>query len=180
MLALLGGCASDAPSGDAAPAGPDPLLRLTEEGVAGLDGTTSFSPEAVRAALPEGFAIETGRVETTRDTIPVFYAFSDGQIILEVYPDGQRQRVGRIDASSELVMGPNATQAGAGFGAMNGADMSCEPGTDELTGRAVCSPRGGGPFRYVFAHGADTARGELPDRDVLAQSILERIVWMAP
>ena len=162
-----------------AEAAPAALLVLTEDGVGGLSGTTPFSPEAIQAALPEGFAIEEGRVMTERDTIPVYYAFSEGQIILEVYPDRTREQVGRVDAASELVVGPGGARAGAGFGEVDGDEMSCEPGDAELTGRAICKPSSGGPVRYVFAHGADTGRGELPSREVMAQSILERIVWEA-
>ena len=178
LLLALAGCADEAPgTGAGEPAAPGTLLGIDASGVGALSAETPFSPEAVRAALPEGFEIETGRIETERDTVPVLYAFSDGQIILEVFPDRTRDRVGRIDAASALVAGPQGARPGDGFSDVGGGGMDCQPGTEELAGRAVCRASGGGPVRYVFAHGADTPRGALPERDVLAQSILERIVW---
>ncbi|OZC04377.1 DUF1131 family protein [Rubricoccus marinus] len=175
-LLLLAGCGTEAP----AASGEEPLLTISERGAGTITADTEFSPEALREALPEGFEIETGRLDLPGDTIPILYAFSDGHMILEVFPDRSRQRIRRIDASSEWVAGPEGARAGARFADVGGRRMACVPGTADLAGRALCTPREGGPVRYVFAHGAETARGELPGRDVLAQSILERIVWMAP
>ncbi len=178
LLLLALGCGGE-PTPDVA-SGDPALLTMSEAGAGQVTAQTAFSPEALREALPEGFEIETGQLNLADDTVPVLYAFSDGHMILEVYPDRSRERVRRIDASSERVAGPTGARAGALFSEVGGRQMTCAPGTEDLAGRALCEPGGGGRVRYVFAHGAETARGELPSDDVLAQSILERIVWTAP
>lgn len=180
-LALLSGCVGD---GAATAGGSDEraetLLTLTPEGAGGLTDATPFDAEAIAGALPEGFVLEPGQIEIdSASTLPVLYAFYDGQIVLEVYPDAAG-RVGRIDAASATVASPRGVRPGAGFEDARGGDMACEPGRDELSGRAVCRPASGGPIRYVFAHGVATAPDQLPDREALRQSILERLVWTAP
>lgn len=173
LLAASGGCAEAEREVDL----PPPLLELDASGAGGITAETPFSPEALREALPEGFALERGEILTESDTIPVLYAFAEGEIVLEVYPDRSRQRVGRIDASSARVEGPGGVQPGVSWAEADGDDMECRPGRGELTGRAVCTSASAGPVRFVFAHGARTARGELPARSVLRRSILERVLW---
>lgn len=154
------------------------LLTLGSEGTAGLRAETAFTAEAIQGGLPDTFVLEADRVSLDSTSVPVFYAFFEGLIVLEVYPAANGRTIGRIDAASAKVAGPGGVRPGAGFRQADGDDMACEPGRDELEERAVCTR--GGPLRYVFAHGARMAPGELPERDVLRQSILERIVWVAP
>ena len=174
VAGCLAGCASEGASpSTAAPA----LLTLGPAGAGDLAARTPFRADAIQAALPDGFVLESDRVSLDSASVPVFYAFHEGLIVLEIYPSGGGT-VGRIDAASAEVAGPDGERPGAGFREADGDDMACAAGRDELAERAVCTR--GGPLRYVFAHGARTLPGELPDRDVLRQSILERIVWIAP
>ena len=176
----LAACA-DEPAPDAAPATSptDPATRLTldPDGVGRLGAETPFDTAAVRAALPPGFAVELRSVETEDGLVPVAWALRDGLLVLEVYP-GDGGGVGRIDAASDQVAGPDGARTGQTFADLGGADMDCDPGEQELSGRVVCRPRRGGSVRYVFAH-ADADAGRLPDDDRLANALLERLVWTA-
>ena len=171
----LAACA-DAPAPDPAPLSADPAaaLALGADGVGALGAETPFDAAAVGAALPPGFAVEphlTGGV-------PVLWALRDGLLVLEVYPGDDGARVGRIDAASDAVAGPDGARTGQTFAELDGAGMDCEPGDGELSGRAVCRRGRGEPVRYVFAHaGADV--GGLPSDDQLADALLERLVWTA-
>lgn len=159
---------------------PPPLLTIDEGGAGGLDASTAFSRDAIAAALPEGFELEESQVVAEGDSVatPVLYAFHEGQIVLEVSPDTSGRRVARIDASSAEVAGPRGLRPGMDFREARADRMRCEPGRGDLSGRAVCA-LGGGPLRYVFAHGGAPMPGALPDEEVLERSILERIVWVA-
>ena len=180
-LALFAACA-DAPAPAAPrPASPtDPVTRLTLDagGVGPLGAETPFDTAAVRAALPAGFVVELRSVETDAGLVPVAWALRDGQLVLEVYPDAASAAVARIDAASDQVAGPGGARTGQTFDALGGADMDCDPGDAELSGRVVCRPASGGAVRYVFAH-ADADDGRLPDDDRLANALLERLVWTA-
>ena len=174
---------AEAPSAETAEAPPG-LLALTPEGVGGITGEMPFDPGFLRATLPDGWVVEVGQIEIpapdttqTADTLQVFYAFYDGLIVLEVYPDARGERVGRVDATGEGVIGPGDRRVGATFSAIGGPSMTCEPGADELEGRAVCAPVSGSAIRYVFAHGAAAPPGQLPPEGDLADAMLERMIW---
>ena len=176
-IAACGGNPEPEPQPTAsAPGDPATVLAMGEGGVGRLGAGTPFDTAAVRAALPAGFAVELRSVETEDGLVPVAWALSDGQLVLEVYPDGDG-RVGRVDAASDQVAGPEGARTGQSFADLDGASMDCDPGQAELSGRVVCRPRRGGPVRYVFAHAA--AAGEVPDDDQLATALLERLVWTA-
>lgn len=185
-LALLLGLAlsacADAPAPDATPASsPTDLatvLTIGPDGVGRLGAETPFDTTSVRAALPPGFAVELRSVETEDGLIPVAWALRDGQLVLEVYPADGGAEVGRIDAASDQVEGPDGARTGQTFADLDGADMDCDPGEEELSGRVVCRPGRGGAVRYVFAH-ADALDGRMPDDDRLANALLERLVWTA-
>ncbi|MEM1054569.1 MAG: DUF1131 family protein [Bacteroidota bacterium] len=176
-LAGLAGCIDGGTSGSETQ---ETLLALRPEGVGALDAETPFSAEAVGEALPDGFALEPGQLEIDSvTTLPVLYAFYEGQIVLEVYPDTTRGTIGRIDAASEAVTSPSGVRPGAGFAEAGGDDMDCEAGQAELSGRAVCTPSRSAAVRYVFAHGGAPVPGALPDEATLRHSVLERLVWTA-
>lgn len=176
-LVVLGGCGRDTPEAEEAVV--PPLLTIGPEGVEGLDARTPFSRDALASALPPDFELEEGQLVTETDTIPVpvLYVFHEGQIMLEVSPDASGVYVGRVDAASAEVEGPNGLRPGLGFEDAGGRDMTCDPGRGDLSGRAVCTR--GGPLRYVFAHGGAPTPDALPSDETLRQSILERIVWTA-
>ncbi len=172
----LGACSPEPPETPATPdAGPNALV-LGTDGIAGLDGATPFDTAAVRAALPPGFTVEVRSVETEAGRVPVLWALRDGRLVLEVYAGADGATVGRIDAADEGVAGPTGLRVGRTFAEADGADMDCEPGAEELSGRAVCRPDGG-PVRYVFASRSTGPDGALPPADSLADALLERLVW---
>ena len=180
LLAALGlalaACGPDpAPGAAPASAPASSALTMTDDGVGPLGAETPFDTAAVRAALPAGFAVERQSAETEGEAVPVVWALRDGLLVLEVYP-GDDGRVGRVDASSDQVEGPDGARTGQTFAELDGAGMRCEPGEHELGDRVVCRKRRGA-VNYVFAHAA--AAGTMPDDDELADAILERLVWRA-
>lgn len=177
LVALaLGACADPAPEPvPAGPGGAPSALALGPEGVGPLGAETPFDTAAVRAALPPGFAVELQSADADGERAPVIWALRDGLLVLEVYP-GADGRVGRVDAASDQVEGPDGARTGQGFAEVGGGRMDCEPGEEDLTGRVVCRARRG-PVRYVFAHSAPA--GTPPDDDQLADALLERLVWRA-
>lgn len=177
----LGACASEPEPAPSASLGSETSAALTlgADGIGRLDGSTPFDTAAVRAALPPGFTVELRSVETEAGLVPVAWALRDGQLVLEIYPDEDGATVGRVDAASEQVEGPTGLRVGQTFADADGADMDCDLGTEELSGRAVCRPASGGPVRYVFASRYTDPGGALPPPDSLANALLERLVWTA-
>ena len=162
-------CGPDGPADSVAPVPPSALV-LGADGVAGLGAATPFDTAAVRAALPPGFAVER------QPGGGALWALRDGRLVLEVYP-GEGGRVGRIDAVSDDVVGPDGARVGLQtFADLDGLD--CEPGAASLDGRAVCRRRGS-PVRYAFASRAVVPGQPLPPADGLAGALLERLVWTA-
>ncbi|HEX8385663.1 MAG TPA: DUF1131 family protein [Rubricoccaceae bacterium] len=171
------------------PAAPDPSatggtrvegsadLVVGEAGVGPLGAETPFDTAAVRAALASGFTTELRSVETARGLVPVVWALRDGQLVLELYADPSGARVGRVDAPNEAVSGPGGARVGQTFADVGGADMDCEAGTDELSGRAVCRGDDRGVL-YVFAS-QQTLGPDLPPAEALTDALLERLVWRA-
>ena len=178
VLALaLAACADD-PTPVAAPSPDDPAARLAldTDGVGQLGAETPFDTAAVRSALPPGFAVELRSVETEAGPTPVAWALRDGLLVLEVYPGDDGATVGRIDAASDQVAGPDGARTGQTYADLGGGRMDCEPGERDLAGRVVCRASRGASVRYVFAHAAADA-SRLPDDDQLADALLERMVW---
>ena len=168
----LAACATDpAPSPDAPAATASGGLVLGPDGLGRLGAETPFDTAAVRAALPAGFAVEVHAVETEAGRVPAIWALRDGLLVLEVFGG---ETVSRIDAASDPVAGPGGARVGQSFADAGGDGMDCAPGAGAFAGRAVCEDGG---VRYVFAH-AHAGDG-LPDRDALAEALLERIVWTA-
>ena len=181
LALVLTACAGD-PAPDADPASPltdvATALTLDADGVGRLGAETPFDTAAVRAALPPGFVVELRSAETEAGLVPVAWALRDGLLVLEVYPSDDGAQVGRIDAASDQVAGPDGARTGQTFAELDGAGMDCEPGEGGLSGRAVCRQGRGESVRYVFAH-ADADAGGLPSDDQLADALLERLVWTA-
>ncbi len=179
LAMALAACAGD-PSPDAAsttsPDAPTAQLTLDDDGIRPLGAETPFDTAAVRSALPPGFAVELRSVETEAGLVPVAWALRDGLLVLEVYAGDDGATVGRIDAASDQVAGPDGARTGQSFADLDGGRMDCEPGDGDLTGRVVCRASRGASVRYVFAHGGADA---MPDDDQLANALLERMVWTA-
>lgn len=150
-------------------------LTLGEAGVGQISSETPFDTAAVRAALPSGFTTELRGAEIEAHVVPVVWALRDGQLVFEVYADASGARVGRVDAPSEAVVGPGGARVGQTFADVGGAGMDCEPGAEELSGRAVCRGDADGVL-YVFAS-QQTLGPDLPASDALAEALLERLVW---
>ena len=181
LAVALAACAGDAAPDDASPAPPGSStaqLALDADGVHQLGAETPFDTAAVRSALPPGFTVELRSVETEAGPAPVAWALRDGLLVLEVYPSDDGATVGRIDAASDQVTGPDGARTGQTFADLDGGQMDCEPGDGDLAGRVVCRASRGSPVRYVFAH-ADADASRLPDDDQLADALLERVVWTA-
>ena len=176
-VAAAAGLAACGPSAD--PDAPPPLLTLTDDGVGGLGAATPFRRDAVGAALGEGFAIERGSLELAPPdsanpavTMPVLYAFHEGEIVLELYPDAAERALARIEAPSDAVAGPRGARVGRTFAGMDGRRLDCRAGRDELDGRAVCGLTDA--VAAVFAHGGGS---ELPEPRAMADAPLERLLW---
>lgn len=160
--------------GPAEPEAPTPSAEtsepvLDEDGLGRLGAETPFDTAAVRAALPSGFAVEGGATDVSG--APILWALRDGLLILEVHR-GEDGRVGRVDAVSDQVEGPDGARTGQSYADLGGR-MACDPGEGDLAGRAVCRR---GAIRYVFAHGGAP---DAVDDDELEAALLERMVWMA-
>lgn len=180
LLAVALAACADAPA-PAAPPVSSPneaatALTLGADGVGQLGAQTPFDTASVRQALPPGFAVEVRSVETENGRVQVAWALRDGLLVLEVHP-GDDGHVGRIDAASDQVAGPDGARTGQSFAELGGGDMDCDPGEGDLGGRIVCRTSRGS-VRYVFAH-ADADGGQMPDAAQLADAMLERLVWTA-
>ena len=173
----LAACA-DAPAPSAPDATPPPPggLVLSDDGLAGLDAGTPFTPEAVAEAIGEGVTAELAP-GTDAGSAGTLWVLRDGLLLAEVLRE-PRMAGGdgptRVEVVGAGIAGPGGAEVGQAFADTELARRDCEVGTGDRAGSAVCELGG---VELVFAHGGDPAA--LPDADALGRALLTRMVWRA-
>lgn len=154
-------------------------LAVTAEAVGGITRATSFSREAVAAALPGFEVTETSR-GSEGEPVSVLEASRNDKTALTVFEGtpGQIRLIVVTDPAAALAGG---TPIGSTYADIYGdSTPACTPGNEEASGRVFCPGAGLANVRLFFTGSWDGPDGTVPPNDVLAAWTASAIIWTAP
>lgn len=154
-------------------------VTVTAAGVGKVTAETVFTKEGLSAALP-GFLVSDLATGAEGAPVKAFEAKRGGRPALRIF-EGAPGKVGRVLVISAGIPGPGNVYVGASLFNAYGDDgaPSCQPGTEEASGKVLCPAPGVPAVTYVFAGAWSGPDGTLPPGDVLAKWTVEAILWKA-
>lgn len=154
-------------------------FQLTENGLGGLNGGTSFTVEAVSAALP-GFSISEENTYSEGDAYPAIFVRDGDTLIAQVFPRFEMtSHVGAIVVSDASISFKGRANIGNRFDMLGDTPTDCIAGLEERSGLALCRDAEFPHVGLVFGGEWAGPDGELPPSDVLNTFTLKEISWSA-
>lgn len=175
---VLAACSATTEIGDASYLRSEPVIQMTPSGVGPIGSGTPYSREAISTALPS-FEFDNVRTMSEGEVRHLLAAFKGGMQQLQFEPGGSNGLIGRVHLVGQEAAGPNGERIGMTYVESGGSSLNCAAGQEEWTGMALCRT----PDQrliYIYApEGYNGPDGVMPPADVLRQSRLVRIVWVA-
>jgi hypothetical protein len=180
VLAAGLGCGNDEPPPAPTPTEkPKPKVKPTEMRVSSTRVgtiTKSVEPtiEGVEAALSSFYQVVPNIGGLAGARIAVKF---DGEVVLQVFPSEDGERIERIYSRSEHVTFPWETKVGARMGDQKHWDrMSCELAEAPFEGRALCKGYEKGRVAYLV-EGWEGEATTLPGKDAIAELKIAGLLW---
>ena len=176
VLGFLSACAATQTVDDIDYRQTEPVIQMTSAGVGTVSAETPYSQSSLSNALPQ---LEMGTVKTISEgqLKNLYAAFAGGMQQLQFEPNRAGNKVWRVHLVGQEAAGPNGERVGMTFARSGGANLDCEPGTNQWSSMALCknSER---TLTYIYApQEYDGPADQLPPRDILAKALLVRIIW---
>ncbi|MBZ0215259.1 MAG: DUF1131 family protein [Fimbriimonadaceae bacterium] len=134
---LLSACAATQTGPDIDYRQTEPVIQMTSAGVGTVSAETPYSQTSLASALPQ---LEMGTVKTISEgqLKNLYAAFAGGMQQLQFEPDRTGNKVWRVHLVGQEAAGPNGERVGMTFAQSGGANLNCEPGTNQWLSMALC------------------------------------------
>ncbi|WP_158782576.1 RpoE-regulated lipoprotein [Pantoea sp. BAV 3049] len=150
-------------------------LKVTEQGVGKVNGSTAMNEEAISDGLSGNYNVRKGMRGENGGVVTFFQAVSEKQVKVEVTGEAT---VSRIDVTDSTLPTADGKKVGTPFSDLySKAFGSCQKGTGSDRDGVECKAPGSQHISYVFSgewHGPD---GLLPSDETLKKWTISKIIW---
>lgn len=149
---------------------------VSEQGVAGLKGTTPMDETAIRSGLSSDYHLRSGMKTAKGDVVPYFEALKENKLMLVI--NGDRGSVSRIDVMDSDIKSEQGVKIGTPFGDLyKKAFGVCDQGRGDDVGLVVCKAPDSTHILYAFSGTWSGPEGLMPSDDSLKGWKLTKIIW---
>lgn len=149
---------------------------VSEQGVAGLNATTSMNEEAVRDGVGDNYHLRNGMKTANGEIVSYFEAVKDKQVMLII--NGNSGKVSRIDVMDPAIESEKGIKIGTPFGNLyDKAFGVCEQGRGDDVDLVVCKAPDSSHISYAFKGEWTGPENLLPSDDMLKKWTLAKIIW---
>lgn len=150
--------------------------RVSEQGVAGLSGTTAMNESAIRDGLNNDYHLRNGMKTANGEIVPYFEALKDNQVMLVI--NGSTGTVSRIDVMDSSIETESGVTIGTPFAKLyDKAFDVCALGNGDDANLVVCKAPGSSHLSYAFKGQSSVPEGLLPADDTLKKWTVNKIIW---
>ncbi|NIF20939.1 RpoE-regulated lipoprotein [Candidatus Pantoea multigeneris] len=152
-------------------------LKVSDQGVGGLNGSTSMDQAAINSGLNGDYQLRQGMRGHNGDVINFWQALDDGKVKLVVYGTTQVSRIEVLDAD---IASTDGRKVGDRFSdTFSKAFGQCELASDSSSSSTAveCKVPGSQHLRYVYSGEWHGPEGLMPADDTLKNWTISKIVW---
>lgn len=157
------------------------VLLITPQSVGAANPKTNFTREELSQTL-YGYKIKeaTHTSDEKKDILDYFQLYRKDKLMLEVYPDSNKQKIESIRVFDESAVAPSNAKLGLTYAEIfpNDQLVDCQAGIKERSGQTICSFRDMPTVKYIFKVKEDE-EGKLSPVDALNQAKLVEFLWKA-
>lgn len=178
LSTLLAACSNEEETNTAAPVPEKPEIVLSADGVGPINATTSFNVHQMTVAFHD-YSVEEMLNFQHKVPYPVIRISKDGHALITINPDVSRQNIYSVIVEDNVVKNSLGHALGSVYSDVYkyGQTEKCQPGIEEMSGKALCYAPRTPNILYVFNGKWDGADGKMPPAEILQDWILESIVW---
>lgn len=148
-------------------------VEVSEQGVAGLNGTTAMTEQAISDALDGDYQVRKGMRGENGNVITFFQALDGKEVRLEIVGDATVSQVKVMDSSAKSAAG---VKIGTPFSDLySRAFGSCQKAAD--SSGVECRAPDSQHISYVFTGEWHGPEGLLPSDDALKKWTVSEIIW---
>lgn len=149
---------------------------VSEQGMAGLNGTTPMNEEAISERLGGDYHLRNGMKTANGEIVSYFEALKDKQVMLII--NGSHGTVSRIDVMDPSIESEKGVKIGTPFGDLyDKAFGVCEQGKGDDADLVVCKAPNSAHISYAFKGEWTGPESLLPSDDTLKKWTLSQIIW---
>lgn len=151
-------------------------LKVTEQGVGGVNGTTPMQQKAIEDGLGGSYTLRNGMRMVDGNVVSFWQAVDENkQVKLEL---SGKTTVSQIAVMDSDVVTESGVKVGTRFSELySRAFEVCQKGQDADSKSIVCAAPGSQHIRYVFSGDWHGPEGLMPADETLKSWTLSKIIW---
>ena len=150
--------------------------EVTEQGVAGLTGTTPLKEEAISEALDGHYHLRSGMKTDNGNIVRFFEALKDNKVALVI--NGEGDTVSQIDIQDPDIKTAGGGQIGSVFSDLySKAYGNCHKASGDNSGDVECKAEGSQHISYLFTGQWSGPADLMPSDDALKSWKVSKIIW---
>lgn len=151
-------------------------LKVTEQGVGGINGTTAMQKDALDGGLKGHYTLRNG-MRMEKGSVVTFWQAVDDEKQIQLVMSGQTT-VSRIDVMDKAIETESGVKIGTRFSELySKAFGACENANEPGKTGVICKAPNSQHIRYVFTGEWHGPEGLMPSDESLKNWTLSKIVW---
>lgn len=151
-------------------------LKVSEQGVGGLNAGTPMNEAAVSEGLNDNYRLRSGMKTDNGTVVRYFEAMDDKRLMVIV--NGDNGTVSRVDVMDKEIKTESGVEPGTPFSDLYAkAYGACTKGTGDDAQSVECKAPGSQHISYLFSGEWRGPEGLMPADDTLKKWTLSKIIW---
>ncbi len=155
-------------------------LMITDQGIGPVNASMPFNMHKVTVAFPEFSVVEQLNFQEGK-SYPVISVSKGAHLLFTINPTADLKSIYSVVVEDNIISNSLNHRIGTLFSDIYTRDKpnppTCQPGSEELSGKVLCLPFGSTNMLYLFAGKWDGPSAELPPEKVMKGWALDAIIW---